>query len=143
MEIASGKIRYAVVGAGGFLGIGEKFFTIPWQSLRERYDSSLQRNQAIWNIDKSQLEQAPQFTRDHWPNFADATLAANVDRFYGVQQQRPATLSPARRIQDLTGITVRNQQGEDLGKVYEVVINPEAAMVQYAALEFGGGLGLC
>jgi sporulation protein YlmC with PRC-barrel domain len=141
VEVHSGKIRYGVVGAGGFLGIGEKFFTVPWQSLQVQYDASLQKNQIGWNVDKARLEQAPHFERGNWPNFDDATMASNIDTFYGVQQRRPATLSPARRIQDFVSITVRNQQGDDLGKVEEVVVNPQAGTVQYAALSFGGFLG--
>ena len=84
---------------------------------------------------------APHFDRSNWPNFADAKMAAEIDSFYGVQQPRQGTMGDARRVQDIVGITVRNQQGDDLGKVEEVVVNPQAGTVQYAALSFGGFLG--
>jgi sporulation protein YlmC with PRC-barrel domain len=141
VDLRDGKLRYGIVGAGGFLGIGERFFAVPWQSLQVKYDASQQKNNVEWNVDRARLEQAPHFDRSNWPNFADAKMAADINSFYGVRQQRPAMLNPARRIQDLIGVNVRNQQGDDLGKVEEVVINPQAGTVQYAALSFGGFLG--
>ncbi len=141
VELRNGRIRYGVIGAGGFLGIGERFFAVPWQSLQVKYDAPQEKNQVVWNIDRARLEKAPHFDRSNWPNFADAKMAGEINAFYGIQQQQPVTLSDARRIQDLVGITVRNPQGEDLGKVEEVVINPQAGTVQYAALSFGGFLG--
>src|ERR1035438_756818 len=34
IDIASGKVAYAVVSFGGFLGMGEKLFALPWSTLR-------------------------------------------------------------------------------------------------------------
>src|SRR5215813_1151152 len=33
LDPATGRIRYAVLGSGGFLSLGEKYFAIPWAAL--------------------------------------------------------------------------------------------------------------
>src|SRR5689334_623555 len=33
LDVGSGRVAYAVLEAGGFLGIGEKLFAIPWRAL--------------------------------------------------------------------------------------------------------------
>jgi hypothetical protein len=41
LDKISGKVAYAVVSFGGFLGIGEDYFPMPWASLK--YDAALAR----------------------------------------------------------------------------------------------------
>ena len=63
LDIRSGKIEYVVIEMGGFLGIAEKFFAIPFQLLK--LDA---KNQCfILNQERSALEEAPGFDKDHWP----------------------------------------------------------------------------
>ena len=63
LDITSGKIEYVVVELGGFLGMGEKFFALPFSLLK--LDA---KNQCfILNQDKSVLLEAPGFDKDHWP----------------------------------------------------------------------------
>jgi sporulation protein YlmC with PRC-barrel domain len=52
----SGKITYAVMGFGGFLGMGEEHHPIPWQKLS--YDTS--RNGYTTDITEAQLNGAPE-----------------------------------------------------------------------------------
>jgi sporulation protein YlmC with PRC-barrel domain len=33
LDVPTGRIAYAVLSSGGFLGIGDKLFAIPWRSL--------------------------------------------------------------------------------------------------------------
>ena len=63
IDVQSGKIEYVVIELGGFLGIGEKFFAIPFSLLG--LDS---KNQCfILNQEKAILQEAPGFDKDHWP----------------------------------------------------------------------------
>ena len=65
----SGKAIYAVMGFGGFLGIGEKHHPLPWSALT--YDQS--KEGFVVNLDKRMLEGAPAYstgcgsTRPGWP----------------------------------------------------------------------------
>jgi sporulation protein YlmC with PRC-barrel domain len=53
----SGKVAYAVVSCGGFLGLGEKYLPMPWSLLT--YDTS--KNGYVVPTDRAQLEAAASF----------------------------------------------------------------------------------
>ncbi len=55
LDKATGRVAYAVLTFGGFLGIGSKQFPLPWAMLS--YDTS--RGGYVAKIDKTQLERAP------------------------------------------------------------------------------------
>jgi sporulation protein YlmC with PRC-barrel domain len=55
LDKQSNSILYAVVGFGGFLGMGEKYHPIPWSTL----DYSESEDAYIVNFTKDQLRQAP------------------------------------------------------------------------------------
>ncbi len=63
IDITTGKIEYVVIGFGGFLTIGEKYFAIPFRLLR--VDPA---NKAfIFDQPREMLEKAPGFDMNHWP----------------------------------------------------------------------------
>lgn len=66
LDVQSGRIAYAVLASGTFLGMGGKLFAIPWSSLLLDAD----RKCFVLEADKSQFEEAPGFDKDHWPNYA-------------------------------------------------------------------------
>jgi len=76
----SGQIGYAVLSFGGFLGIGDKYFAIPWSALKQKDDDTF-----ILEVEKDQLKAAPGFDKNAWPNMADRHWAAEIHRFYGTQ----------------------------------------------------------
>jgi sporulation protein YlmC with PRC-barrel domain len=53
----SGKVAYAVMSFGGFLGIGEKYHPVPWSMLK--YDTG--KGGYVVPLDKKTLEQAPHY----------------------------------------------------------------------------------
>lgn len=82
----TGQVAYAVVSFGGFLGLGEKHYAVPFAALthvasgqrigtRERY---------LLNIDQERLRNAPAFERNVWPNMADRTWGEQLHAYYGV-----------------------------------------------------------
>jgi hypothetical protein len=81
IDVPSGRIAYAVLACGGVFGIGEKLFAVPWSALTLDAD----RRCFILDIDKSRLEQAPGFDKDHWPSMADPAWAASIHDYYGVR----------------------------------------------------------
>ena len=60
IEKLSGKVAYAVMSFGGFLGMGEEEHTIPWSKLT--YDTGLGGYRT--DITEEQLRGAPSFYRD-------------------------------------------------------------------------------
>ena len=79
LDSQAGRIVYAIVSFGGFLGVGNKYFAVPWQSL--------QFNQAekvgVLDADKKLLENAPGFDKEDWPNLADPSWSDRVFSHYG------------------------------------------------------------
>jgi len=143
MEVKSGKIRYAAVSFGGFLGMGEKLFAVPWGALKIQFNTERSQNHAVLDVSKSRLEKAPGFDKNHWPNFGDDKWASEVNSFYGLGQAAHHNEGmPARRIEDIVGAPVQNSQGQDLGKINDIVINLQTGTSNYAALSFGGFLGI-
>jgi sporulation protein YlmC with PRC-barrel domain len=63
LDLDRGRIEYVVIEFGGFLGIGEKYFAVPFKALT--LDTS--RHAFILNQPKDVLENAPGFDKDHWP----------------------------------------------------------------------------
>ena len=79
IDLQSGRVAYAVLSFGGFLGIGDKLFAIPWRSL----ELDTERHEFLLNVEKSTLENAPGFDKDNWPDFADETFGRQVHTHYG------------------------------------------------------------
>ncbi|MEO6489231.1 MAG: PRC-barrel domain-containing protein [Ferruginibacter sp.] len=63
LDIRSGNIEYFVIEFGGFLGMGEKFFAIPFNKLELDADKKVFR----FNEKKETLQKAPGFDKHHWP----------------------------------------------------------------------------
>lgn len=80
IDSTGGRVTYAVVGVGGFLGIGEQMIAVPWSALR-RGDEA---DQFVLDIDRERLEAAPRFARNQWPDMNDRTWGEPVHRYYGV-----------------------------------------------------------
>lgn len=75
IEKISGKVAYAVMSFGGFLGLGESHYPIPWGSLH--YNTELQGYQT--NVTEDQLRDAPEFSDDSW---TDPTWERRVHDHY-------------------------------------------------------------
>lgn len=79
IDVPSGRVAYAVLSSGGFLGIGDKLFAIPWSALTLDAD----RKCFVLDVDKEKLKNAPGFDKDHWPTMADPQWASEVHDYYG------------------------------------------------------------
>ena len=81
IDVQRGRVAYAVMSCGGFLGMGEKLFAIPWNALTLDAD----RHCFVLDADRERLEKAPGFDKHHWPSMADDSWATQVHDFYGVR----------------------------------------------------------
>jgi sporulation protein YlmC with PRC-barrel domain len=84
LDMQTGQVAYAVLAFGGFLGMGEKLFAVPWQALH--LDTAHKR--FVLNIDKERLKTAPGFNKDAWPDMSDTTWTTQVHSFYGTDPMR-------------------------------------------------------
>lgn len=67
LDIKTGKVAYAVLSYGGILGMGEKYFAVPWGALT--LDTKNKR--FLLDVAKEKLEKAPGFDKDNWPDRPD------------------------------------------------------------------------
>ncbi len=81
IDVETGRVAYAVLSFGGFLGMGDKLFAIPWSALTV----DTVEKQFILNVDKKLLERAPGFDKAHWPNMADRSWGAEIATYYGAK----------------------------------------------------------
>jgi len=78
----SGQVAYAVMSVGGFLGLGEDYYPLPWALLQ--YNTALDGYEV--NISEQQLKGAPRYSkRESW----DWSNPANARKVYEYYQVLP------------------------------------------------------
>lgn len=80
VDIDTGRIVYAVLDSGGFLGIGSKLFPVPWESLAALPSEGI----FFLNQSKEQMEKAPAFDKKNLPNMGDTHWGEGIFKHYGV-----------------------------------------------------------
>lgn len=80
LDVRDGKVCYAVVSFGGFLGMGEKLFAVPWRSM----SVDTEEHRFVFDVAPERLKNAPGFDKDNWPNMADPAWAKSIHTYYGV-----------------------------------------------------------
>ncbi len=79
INTTDGRIAYAVLSHGGFLGMGDKYFAIPWEAFT--IDSAEEK--FVLNVTKEKLDSAPGFDKDNWPNSASHEYLTKVYNHFG------------------------------------------------------------
>jgi len=79
IDLDHGRVAYAVLSFGGFLGMGDKLFAVPWQAFA--VDTAQKR--LVLNADKELLKKATGFDKDNWPNMADPDWGTKHCGYYG------------------------------------------------------------
>jgi sporulation protein YlmC with PRC-barrel domain len=79
IDLEDGRVNYAVLSSGGFLGVGDKLFAIPWDMI----SVDTERKEIVLDLSKEALESAPGFDKDNWPDIHDRTWVGEVYRHYG------------------------------------------------------------
>ena len=80
IDLKSGRIAYCVLSFGGFLGMGDKLFAVPWSALT----LDTEKKSFILNVDKERLKNAPGFEKDNWPDMGAPEFGTRVHSFYNV-----------------------------------------------------------
>lgn len=81
IDVDSGRVAYAVLEFGGFLGLGSKLFAVPLSAM----EVDPENHRFIFDQNKETLKNAPGFEKDNWPNFSDRDWGTNVHAHYGVR----------------------------------------------------------
>ncbi len=89
-----GRLKYAILSHGGFLGIGDVLIPVPYKALM----TGDEKGTAVLDIDKPTLEKALNFENKTWPDFTSAEWEEKIDRYFGAyaagaSQQQPVAVS--------------------------------------------------
>ena len=87
LDVRNGRIAYAVLSEGGFLGMGANLHAIPWSAL------TLDTDQKCFFVDitAQRLKDDPGFDKDHWPSMADPVWGESTYNYYNRQPYLSAT----------------------------------------------------
>ncbi|NEK56227.1 PRC-barrel domain containing protein, partial [Rhizobium leguminosarum] len=78
LDVRSGRVAYAVLSEGGFLGMGSNLHAIPWSAL------TLDTDEKVFRVDitAQRIKDDPGFDKDHWPSMADETWGTQMHKYY-------------------------------------------------------------
>jgi len=80
IDAKEGRLAYAVLSSGGFMGMGNRLFAMPWKA----FEFASTEHKLIFDVDREKLKAAPGFDKDaKWPDFADRSWGDGIYRFYG------------------------------------------------------------
>jgi len=74
----SGRAEYAIMSFGGFLGIGDSYHPLPWQTLN--YDTNL--GGYCVDLDRARLEGSPHYTMSKQPDWSDPGYRTRIDQYW-------------------------------------------------------------
>lgn len=79
LDPVEGDIQYAVLDFGGFFGIKDKYFAVPWEALT--FDNASKK--IVLDVAKRDFKKAPGFDKNHWPDFSNQEQVV-IYEFYEV-----------------------------------------------------------
>jgi len=78
LDKVSGRVAYAVMSFGGFLGLGEDFYTLPWSVLR----FAPEQDAYVLDLTEEQLRAAPARTPEGTDPAQDGAWEEQIHRYY-------------------------------------------------------------
>lgn len=106
LDMNNGKIAYAVLSFGGFLGMGDKLFAVPWSALK----LDTENKRFILNVDKERLDSAPGFDKDNWPDMADPSWQNTINSYYGTKSYTDTSYTDTKSTKDYTTPPHKNNE---------------------------------
>ena len=84
----SGRVAYAVLSFGGFLGMGNRHHPLPWSTLH--YDRGI--GGFVVNLDRDVLEGAPAYAEGEAPQWEDRQWGQRLHDYYKAQPYWDSTI---------------------------------------------------
>jgi len=80
IDLSSGRVAYAVLSFGGFLGMGNKLFAVPFRAMKV----DTENHAFVLDVPKDRLKDAPGFDKDNWPDISAEGYRSQIYNFYNV-----------------------------------------------------------
>jgi sporulation protein YlmC with PRC-barrel domain len=107
LDIRSGQVAYAVLSFGGWMGMGDKLFAVPWQAL----ELDTVNKRFLIDVSKDHLKNAPGFDKDNWPDMASTEFSTQLHNFYGTQQNAPGARTASGSVMGSGSGSLQNDPG--------------------------------
>ena len=140
----NGGISFALLSPGGVLGIPMRFVPVPFSAVT----FSPAKNVYLLDMSREKILAAPGFDRGEFPQQASRGWETEVFRYYGLNpawgeadKTTAAGQGAAYRFSKLRGTPVKDQQGETLGSIRDVVVDARGHFPE-AVISHGGFLGI-
>jgi sporulation protein YlmC with PRC-barrel domain len=146
-----GHINYLVVGYGGTLGVGEKVFAIPYGAflIRDGKDGKAGHFFAdLGDVDRVNFDKGPGFDKKAYPTKGDEGFLKLTGRPIQAavetvkERARDATKGEEKdeicRTSKMHNAMVKNDKGEDLGRIHDMMIHTTNGKVAYVVVGHGG-----
>lgn len=78
IDKVDGRVAYAVLAFGGFLGVGRDYFPLPWAALT--YNDRVRGYEV--DVTEDQLHGAPRYSDVEEWNWSDRTIATSIDDYW-------------------------------------------------------------
>jgi sporulation protein YlmC with PRC-barrel domain len=137
----SGKVRYVIVGVGGFLGIGKRDVAMAWDDLT----ISENGEKVTTTATKDQLAALPEYKSP------ESVKPGSVYSYDEAVKSNPSLGSPEQmapaagvvgiKASKLVGATVKNAKGESIGEIHEVMLGSDGK-AEGLVIDVGGFLGI-
>jgi sporulation protein YlmC with PRC-barrel domain len=137
IDKAGGRVTYAVLSFGGFLGIGADHYPIPWPMLD--YDEKLGGYRV--DVTEEQLKKAPKLEQGESFEQANRDRDEKVHGYWEqpAQERQASSLITSDKVE---GLPVYDAHGKRIGRVERLMIDKLTGEIAYAVLSFGGFLGI-
>jgi sporulation protein YlmC with PRC-barrel domain len=134
-----GRIVYGILSHGGVVGVGDKLFAVPPDCLRTLKEVNGRNQFTIVGVSKQTLDNQPGINEKDYPT-APNPLFKGTAQDDTVRRTEASTSGDVKlmRLSKLDNIPVRNQAGEDCGKVRDFVVSLHEGKVTSAILSYGG-----
>jgi len=81
IDYHNGVIAYGILSVGGFLGIGDDLYAIPWRALT----LEPKEGKFILDANKEKLKDAPSFKKEKWPDMDKRKWHTDIHTYYSMQ----------------------------------------------------------
>jgi sporulation protein YlmC with PRC-barrel domain len=169
IDTKTGEAAYVALSVGGFLGVGDKLFAIPYDAFtfvasenapakngrakeRSANKPTVTENKklsdvvATLDVSKDTLKNAKGFDQNAWPNMADEAWRSENDKAYTSLHRRygnkTVQVGNLARASELSGLNVHNGNNQTVGEIDDLIIDDADGHVRYVALSVGGFLGV-